>query len=44
MAHRSKHLRENWVPGRVAAAEERRKREEARQEEARAEKAGRKDA
>lgn len=44
MGHRAKHLRENWVPGRVKAAEERRIAEEKRQAEARAEKAGRKDA
>lgn len=40
MGHRAKHLRENWVPGRVKAAEERRKAEEARQEEARKAKEG----
>lgn len=31
MGHRAKHLRRNWVPGRIAAAEERRKVEEKRQ-------------
>lgn len=40
MGHRAKHLRENWVPGRIKAAEERRKAEETRQEEARKAKEG----
>lgn len=34
MGHRAKHRRENWIPERLAAAAERRKREEKRQYDA----------
>lgn len=39
MGHRAKHLRRNWVPGRLKAAEERAKAEEKRQRYASAAKA-----
>lgn len=39
MGHRAKHRRENWVPERLAAAEERAKAERARQAEAAARRA-----
>jgi hypothetical protein len=34
MGHRAKHLRRNWIPERLAKAEERRAAEEKRQTEA----------
>lgn len=34
MGHRAKHRRENWIPERLAAAEDRREREEQRQYDA----------